>query len=51
MSILFVFAVLAAGGWMLVKRYERHLDAQIGPWILEETKPERRRVRRRHNRR
>jgi hypothetical protein len=37
--------LLPPAAWLVVKRYERHLDAQIGPWIVSEMKPQRSRQR------
>ncbi|WP_172980251.1 hypothetical protein [Tardiphaga sp. P9-11] len=36
-----LMVLLLPAAWLLVKRYERHLDAQIGPWIVDEMKPQR----------
>ncbi|SFL52483.1 hypothetical protein SAMN03159423_2237 [Bradyrhizobium sp. NFR13] len=36
-----VMVVLLPAAWLLVKRYERHFNAQIGPWIVSEMKPQR----------
>lgn len=36
-----VMVVLLPAAWLLVKRYERHLDAQLGPWIVNEIKSRR----------
>jgi hypothetical protein len=30
--------LLVGAGWVLSKRYERHLGRQIGPWIASELK-------------
>jgi hypothetical protein len=45
-----LMVVLLPAAWLLVKRYERHLDAQIGPWIVSEMKPQhsRQRLLRKH---
>ncbi|WP_158005663.1 hypothetical protein [Tardiphaga robiniae] len=40
-----MMVLLLPAAWLLVKRYERHLDAQIGPWIVNEMKPQRSRQR------
>ena len=40
-----LMVLLLPAAWLLVKRYERHLDAQIGPWIVDEMKPQRSRQR------
>ena len=47
MSIMvgWMVLLLPPAAWLLVKRYERHLDAQIGPWIVSEMKPHRNRQR------
>jgi hypothetical protein len=46
MFTLLALAITVIGGRFLVKRYERHLDAQLGPWIVGELQPQRSRSRR-----
>lgn len=36
MWTLLALAIVVFGGRFLVKLYERHLDAQVGPWIAGE---------------
>jgi hypothetical protein len=45
MLTLIGLLLLAAAGWVAVKFYERHLDAQMGPWIASELSPQRSRPR------
>lgn len=40
-----LMVLLVPAAWLLVKRYERHLDAQMGPWITSELSVHRRRSR------
>jgi hypothetical protein len=35
-TLLGLIMLLSAAAWMLVKRYERHLDAQLEPWLASE---------------
>ncbi|WP_398482265.1 hypothetical protein [Tardiphaga sp.] len=41
MFTLIALAVVTIGGRFLTKLYERHLDAQVGPWIVHELQPQR----------
>ena len=41
MFTLIALAVVTIGGRFLTKLYERHLDAQVGPWIVNELQPQR----------
>ena len=36
MFTLLALAIAVTGGRFLVKGYERHLDAKVGPWIAQE---------------
>lgn len=47
MFTLLALAIAVIGGRFLVKGYERHLDAQVGPWIADELQPQR--IRARHS--
>jgi hypothetical protein len=46
MFTLLALAITVIGGRFLVKRYERHLDTQLGPWIVGELQPQRSHLRR-----
>lgn len=41
MFTLLALAIVVIGGRFLTKLYERHLDAQVGPWIAGELQPQR----------
>jgi hypothetical protein len=41
MFTLLALAIAVIGGRFIVKGYERHLDAQMGPWIAQELQPQR----------
>lgn len=51
MFTLLALAITAIGGRYLVKLYERHLDAQLGPWIVGELQSQRSQARRSVDRR
>jgi len=38
MSMVLGLISLAGAAWVLVKRYERHLQGQVGPWMAGELK-------------
>jgi hypothetical protein len=40
MFTLIALAVVVIGGRFLTKLYERHLDAQVGPWIVNDLPPQ-----------
>jgi hypothetical protein len=44
-GLIVAAVVFLPAAWLLVKRYERHLDAQMGPWIASELTVHRRRPR------
>jgi hypothetical protein len=48
MLLLLIVGAFGGAGWLLLKRYERYLDAQMGPWIAAEV--ETREMRRRGTR-
>lgn len=41
MFTLLALSLASIGGRFLVKNYERHLDTQVGPWIVGELQPQR----------
>ena len=47
MFTLLALAIVTVGGRFLTKLYERHLDAQVGPWIANELQPQRSHAQRR----
>jgi hypothetical protein len=47
MFTLLALAIVMVGGRFLTKLYERHLDAQAGPWIVNELQPQRSHAQRR----
>jgi hypothetical protein len=41
MLIVLIIGAFGGAGWLLLKRYERYLDAQMGPWITAEVETRR----------
>jgi hypothetical protein len=41
MFTLLALTIAVVGGRFVVKGYERHLDAQVGPWIAHDMQPQR----------
>ncbi|MET0971044.1 MAG: hypothetical protein ABWY18_17730 [Tardiphaga sp.] len=36
MILILIIGAFGGAGWLMLKRYERYLDAQMGPWITAE---------------